>query len=157
LISEESFARAAEKLAENRHFSSRNTKEPTLLQGLLICGRCGYALYRTSGGTKQRKAKYYRCPGTDGFRHRKPPCGCRPIRVEDLDQLVWGEVTRLLEKPELIRAEIERRRAESLKSDPLQQRRAQLAQELKRLEQQSDKLLDAYQEGLVPLSQLRER
>src|SRR5262249_7666217 len=32
LISEESFARAAEKLAENRHFSSRNTKEPTLLQ-----------------------------------------------------------------------------------------------------------------------------
>src|SRR5881396_1879348 len=157
LVSQETFARAAEKLAENRRFASRNTKEPTLLQGLLVCGRCGYSLYRTSTGIKKPKAKYYRCPGTDGFRHLKPPCGCRPIRVEELDQLVWGQVTGLLEKPELIRGEMERRRAESLHRDPLEHRRAQLVQELKRLEQQSDKLLDAYQEGLVPLSQLRDR
>ena len=158
LVSEETFARAAEKLAENRRFSSRNTKEPTLLQGLLVCGQCGYSLYRTSTRTTKRQAKYYRCLGSDGYRHLKdPPCGCRPIRVEDLDELVWGQVTTLLEKPELIRAEMERRRAESLKSDPLEQRRGQLVQELKRLEQQTDKLLDAYQEGLVPLGQLRHR
>ena len=158
LVSEEVFARAAEKLAENRRFSSRNTKEPTLLQGLLVCGQCGYSLYRTSTRTTRRQAKYYRCLGSDGYRHLKdPPCGCRPIRVEDLDELVWGQVTSLLEKPELIRAEMERRRAESLKSDPLEQRRGQLVQELKRLEQQTDKLLDAYQEGLVPLGQLRHR
>jgi site-specific DNA recombinase len=158
LVSEETFARVAEKLAENRRFSSRNTKEPTLLQGLLVCGQCGYSLYRTSTRTTKRQAKYYRCLGSDGYRHLKnPPCGCRPIRVEDLDELVWGQVTSLLEKPELIRAEMERRRTESLKSDPLEQRRGQLVQELKRLEQQTDKLLDAYQEGLVSLGQLRHR
>src|SRR4030095_4419850 len=39
----------------------------------------------------------------------------------------------------------------------LEQRRRQLTHELKRVEQQIDKLLDAYQEALVPLSQLRQR
>jgi len=158
LVTEETFARAAEKLAENRRFSSRNTKEPTLLQGLLVCGQCGYSLYRTSTRTTKRQAKYYRCLGSDGYRHLKdPPCGCSPIRVEDLDELVWQQVTELLEKPELIHAELERRRQESLQSDPLEQRRRQLTHELKRVEQQIDKLLDAYQEALVPLSQLRQR
>ena len=158
LVSEETFAWAAEKLTENRRFSSRNTKEPTLLQGLLVCGQCGYSLYRTSTRTTKRQAKYYRCLGSDGYRHLKdPPCACRPIRVEDLDELVWQQVTELLEKPELIGVELERRRQESLKSDPLERRRGQLTQELKRVEQQIDKLLDAYQEGLVPLGQLRQR
>src|SRR5437588_817257 len=60
-------------------------------------------------------------------------------------------------EPELMGAELERRRQESLKSDPLERRRGQLTQELKRVEQQIDKLLDAYQEGLVPLGQLRQR
>ena len=158
LVSEETFARAAEKLTENRRFSSRNTKEPTLLQGLLVCGQCGYSLYRTSTRTAKRQAKYYRCLGSDGYRHLKdPPCACRPIRVEDLDELVWQQVTELLEKPELIGAELERRRQESLKSDPLERRRGQLTQELTRVEQQIDKLLDAYQESLLPLGQLRQR
>ena len=158
LVSEEAFARAGQRLEENRHFSARNTKEPTLLQGLLVCGHCGYSLYRTSTRTTKRQAKYYRCLGSDRYRHLKdPPCPCRPIRVEDIDGLVWAQVTDLLEKPELIRAELERRRQESLQRDPLELRKEQLAQELKRVEQQIDKLLDAYQEGLVPLGQLRHR
>ena len=158
LVSEEAFARAAEKLSENRRFASRNTKEPTLLQGLLVCGQCGYALYRTSTRTTRRQAKYYRCLGSDGYRHLKdPPCQCRPIRVEDLDDLIWQQVMDLVQKPELIHAELERRRQESLRSDPLEQRRGELTQNLKRTEQQIDKLLDAYQEGLVQLGQLRQR
>jgi site-specific DNA recombinase len=85
------------------------------------------------------------------------PCQCRPIRVEDLDELVWQQIIDLLEKPELIRAELDRRRQESLRTDPLEQRRGDLQQSLKRTELQIDKLLDAYQEGLVQLEQLRQR
>jgi site-specific DNA recombinase len=77
--------------------------------------------------------------------------------VEDLDDLVWQQVIDLLEKPKLIHAELERRRQESLRSDPLEQRRGELTQSLKRTEQQIDRLLDAYQEGLVQLGQLRQR
>ena len=158
LVSEEAFARAEEKLAENRRFASRNTKRPTLLQGLLVCGRCGYGLYRTSTKTSRRQAIYYRCSGSDRYRHlMEPPCPCKPIRVEDLDELIWQQVIELLEKPELIRAELERRRQESLRTDPLEKRRGELQQSFKRTELQIDKLLDAYQEGLIELEQLRQR
>jgi site-specific DNA recombinase len=157
LVSEEVFARAEEKLSENRRFACRNTKRPTLLQGLLV-GQCGYGLYRTSTQTTRRQVLYYRCLGSDGYRHlMEKPCSCKPIRVEDLDELVWQQVIDLLQKPELIRAELDRRRQESLRTDPLEKRRGELQQGLKRTELQIDKLLDAYQEGLVQLKQLRER
>jgi site-specific DNA recombinase len=158
LVDEETFARAQERLAVNQRLSARNTKEPTLLQGLLVCAQCGYALYRTSTRTTRRQAKYYRCLGSDAYRHlREPACSCRPIRVEDLDELVWNQVVKLLEDPALIRAELERRRQESLKSHPAELRQERLSQELQRVGRQIDKLLDAYQEGLLKLEELRAR
>jgi len=115
-------------------------------------------LYRTSTKTTRRQAQYYRCLGSDRYRHlRGPVCSCRPLRQEYLDELVWSEVVRLLNEPELVRAEIERRVQENLSSDPAQQRKVRLTQELKRVEAQLDKLLDAYQEELLSLAQLRTR
>src|SRR4029077_17352922 len=64
---------------------------------------------------------------------------------------------RLLKEPELVRAEIDRRMEESLSSDPMQQRKIRLERELKRTESQLDKLLDAYQEDLIGLADLRSR
>jgi site-specific DNA recombinase len=152
------FARAQERLAENKRLSRKNTKELTLLQGLLVCGKCGYGWYRTSTRTTKRQAKYYRCLGADGWRHMlATPCPCRPIRVEDLDEAVWSQVERLLEEPALIRAELQRRRDESVRSNPMAQRRQRLQQDLQRVGQQIDKLLDAYQEGLLGLAELRQR
>jgi len=158
LVSETIFARAQERLAENQRLSRKNTRELTLLQGVLVCGQCGYSLYRTSTRTTKRQAKYYRCLGSDRWRHfMETPCGCRPIRVEDLDEAVWNQVENLLENPALIRAEIERRREESLQSNPVEKRRHSLEQALHRYARQSDKLLDAYQEGLLGLAELRQR
>src|SRR6202171_1542121 len=48
LVTEEMFALAQEQLEKNRRHSPRRTVEPTLLQGMLVCEQCGYALYRTS-------------------------------------------------------------------------------------------------------------
>ncbi len=158
LVSTEVFALAQERLAQNKQLSGRNTKEPTLLQGLLVCEQCGYTLYRTSTRTTRRQIKYYRCLGSDRYRHlRGPVCSCRPIRQDYLDEVVWQEVLRLLRAPQLIQGELERRRTESLNSSPVQQRQEQLRRELTRLSQQMDKLLDAYQEGLLTLPDLRRR
>jgi len=158
LVSQQTFALAQERLAQNKQLSQRNTREPTLLQGLLVCEQCGYALYRTSTRTSCRQIKYYRCLGSDRYRHlRGPACTCRPIRQEYLDQLVWQELLRLLRTPQLIEAELERRRTASLNSSPVQQRQEQVQRELTRLGQQLDKLLDAYQEGLMALGDLRKR
>jgi site-specific DNA recombinase len=158
LVSPATFASAQERLAQNKQRSLRNTQEPTLLQGLLVCEQCGYALYRTSTRTTRRQIKYYRCLGSDRYRHlRGPACSCRPIRQDYLDDLVWQEVLRLLRTPQLIQAELERRRTESLNSSAVQQRQEQVNRELTRLGQQMDKLLDAYQEGLIALADLRKR
>ena len=158
LVNPATFASAQERLAQNKQRSLRNTQEPTLLQGLLVCEQCGYALYRTSTRTTRRQIKYYRCLGSDRYRHlRGPACSCRPIRQDYLDDLVWQEVLRLLRTPQLIQAELERRRTESLNSSAVQQRQEQVSRELTRLGQQMDKLLDAYQEGLIALADLRKR
>jgi len=158
LVSPATFASAQERLAQNKQRSLRNTQEPTLLQGLLVCEQCGYALYRTSTRTTRRQIKYYRCLGSDRYRHlRGPACSCRPIRQDYLDALVWQEVLRLLRAPQLIQAELERRRTESLNSSAVQQRQEQVSRELTRLGRQMDKLLDAYQEGLIALADLRKR
>lgn len=97
-------------------------------------------------------------PGSDRYRHLKgPACSCRPIRQDYLDELVWEQILQLLQKPELVQAEIDRRLRENQESNPAQQRKEKIAAELKRLHQQMDKLLDAYQENLLSLADLRKR
>jgi site-specific DNA recombinase len=158
LVSEEMFALAQEQLEKNKHHSPRRTVDPALLQGMLVCEQCGYALYRTSTHTSKQKLNYYRCLGSDGYRRLKGPvCSNRPIRQDYLDQFVWTEVIRLLDDPALIQSEIDRRRAAARNTNPLRRREEELRREQVRIEKNSDRLVTAYQEGLVTLPQLRQR
>jgi site-specific DNA recombinase len=158
LVSEEVFALAQEQLQKNRHHSPRRTMEPTLLQGLLVCQQCGYALYRTSTRTSKQKLNYYRCIGSDGYRRLKGPvCTNRPVRQDSLDQFVWDEMIRLLDDPALVQTEIDRRREAARQANPLRKREEELRREQARLEKSIERLINAYQEGLVTLSQLRHR
>jgi len=158
LVSEEMFALAQEQLEKNKRHSPRRTIEPTLLQGILVCEQCGYGLYRTSTHTTKRKLNYYRCIGSDGYRRLNGPvCTNRPIRQDSLDQFVWSQIIRLLEDPGLIQTEIDRRREAARKADPLRKREEELRREQARVEKSSERLVTAYQEGLLTLPQLRQR
>ncbi len=84
-------------------------------------------------------------------------CTNRPIRQDYLDQFVWSEIIRLLEDPELIQTEIDRRREAAQKADPLRRREEELHREQARVEKSSERLVTAYQEGLLTLPQLRQR
>jgi len=158
LIGEETFALAQEQLEQNKRHSPRRTIEPSLLQGMLVCERCGYALYRTSTRTSARKLYYYRCLGSDAYRHLQGAvCDNPPVRQDHLDAVVWKELLRLLEDPRVIQQELTRRLESARKADPLKQREELLQREQARLEKNMDRLLNAYQEGLVSLEQLRGR
>jgi site-specific DNA recombinase len=158
LVSKETFALAQEQLTKNKHHALRRTIEPSLLQGMLVCQQCGYALYRCSTRTSKRKLYYYRCLGTDGYRHLKGAlCTNRPVRQDYLDEFVWNEILRLLEDSHLLQAEIERRKETARNTDPRRQRLEELRREQLRLEKNVERLITAYQESLVSLSQLRER
>ena len=159
LVSEEIFALAQEQLQKNKQFAGRRTIRPTLLQSLLVCQQCGYALYGTSGGRKPHHVLYYyRCLGSDSWRHfHGRVCQNRPVRQDYLDELIWREVLRLLQDPTLIHSEIERRMQEAKKADPLRQREQNLNREQSRLQNKIGRLVTAYQEELITLEQLRER
>jgi len=158
LVSEEMFALAQEQLEKNKKHAPRRTTEPTLLQGMLVCEQCGYALYRCSTRTSKHMLHYYRCLGSDGYRRlRGAVCTNRPIRQDYLDPFVWNEVIRLLEDPALIQGEIDRRRDVARNTAPFRKRQEELRREQVRIEKNSERLVIAYQEGLVTLPQLRQR
>src|SRR5262249_25293755 len=141
LVSEELFTLAQEQLASNKHYASRRTIEPTLLQGMLVCQQCGYALYRRSTRTSKHQLHYYRCWGSDGYRRLKGPvCTNRPVRQDYLDQFVWNEIIRLLEDPALVQAEIDRRQEVARNAEPLRRREEELHREQARLVRRSERL-----------------
>jgi site-specific DNA recombinase len=124
LVSEETFELAQARLQENKRFARHNTKELTLLQGILVCRQCGYSCYRTCTRTSNKRISYYRCIGQDNWRHvGGRVCQSHPIRADELDELVWNEVRRLLEDPELVHAEIDRRLAALRTEHPAARRR----------------------------------
>jgi site-specific DNA recombinase len=159
LVSAEDFALVAQQLERNNRFSPRNTRRPSLLQGILVCRECGYAYYRCSTRSPNRILReYYRCSGTDG--HRRPEgrvCENRPIRLAEVDELVWARVLELLDDPTLIEAEIDRRLQTLRVAHPSSGRRDALQRDLTRAQTALRRLLDGYQEQLVTLDELRTR
>jgi len=159
LVTEESFARAQELLYQNKIRSRRRTIAPSVVQGLVSCAKCGYAFSRTSTQTSARKIHYYKCIGSDSWRKLGGPVcdNGRFIRQELLDQIVWAEVIRLLEDPTLIHQELDRRLAAAHDSDPTRKREQSLQRESTHVGKGIERLLNAYQEGLLSIEQLRER
>ena len=158
IISNAIFEHANELLERNVRLSRRNTKTPTLLQGLMVCSECSYSFYKAGAHSTKGKIYYYRCFGSDNSRHENGRiCRNKPIRQDYLDNLVWEHVIGLLENPVLIREEIERRYQEVLKCSKTQMRRDTLFKEVTHIKNGMNKLLDAYQEGLIELEELRKR
>jgi site-specific DNA recombinase len=159
LVSEESFARAQELLAENKIRSCRRTITPSVVQGLVSRAKCGYAFSRTSTYTSARKIHYYKCIGLDSWRKLGGPVcdNRRLVRQDLLDQIIWAEVIRLLEDPGLIQQELDRRLVAARTSDPSQKREQSLQRDLDHLGKGIERLLSAYQEGPVSIEQLRQR
>ena len=154
------FERARQQRAANRRFSGRKTTEPTLLQGLCVCVHCGYALGRNSGtgGRKNPRLHYYRCHGTDNWRYPGGAvCDNPPLRADELDDAVWTEVLALLENPDPIQGEINRRLEAANDTAGARRRTDALQGELTRIAARMRRLLDAYQDEVITLDELREK
>jgi len=162
IVDDALFAVVAEQLAENRQRQrQRKRGAKYLLQGLLVCGQCGYAYYgkplsRSARKGRPRNYAYYRCVGTDAYRFGgKPVCRNKQCRTDLLDRAVWEDVCALLAEPERVRAEYERRlRGHRKKSGrPTEQ----LARMLGKVRSGMARLIDAYQEGLLDKADFESR
>jgi site-specific DNA recombinase len=151
LISEEQHAFAQELLARISRLSPRNTRKPSLLQGILVCRECGHSYYRSSTrSTTGNVHHYYRCSGADSFRRPEGRvCAARPVRIDEVDEPVWAQVLALLENPALIKTEIDRR-LQTLRSEhPVARRGDGLQRDLARAQNALRRLIDGYQEQLI--------
>ena len=158
-MSEDTWARAQQRLDDNKRFAARNSKVPSLLQGLAACASCGYAYYRGhTTTTAGNKIYYYRCLGSDNYRYEHGRvCDNKPVRTDHLDKLVWDHITGLLADPQLIRAEIDRRLDQLRTADPTTSQQQRLEQALAKATASITRLIKAYQEELISLDELRER
>ncbi len=159
IVSEEVFLAVQGQLEENRRRARLGQRGVHfLLQGLLVCPLCGYALYGkpvkapAGGGGRQRYA-YYRCVGTDAYRFGgEKICTTQQVRTDLLDVAVWQEVCALLEDPQRVEHEYRERRA-SVAVDEHQTRTAQMT----RLQQGIARLIDSYTEGLIEKGEFEPR
>src|SRR3954452_25122788 len=100
LVSEDLFLAVQAQLEENRQ---RRRDRPGggryLLQGLVVCKRCGYGCYgkptsrAASKGQDRVPYAYYRCTGSDAYRFGgQRLCWNKQVRTDKLDSAVWGDV-----------------------------------------------------------------
>jgi site-specific DNA recombinase len=146
LVDVDLFAVVQERLEENRRRLRQGRRGPGyLLQGLMVCAGCGYAICgRLSGASA-----YYFCPGSEPCRFGgQRVCSSRRQRTEDLEAAVWKDVCELLSEPQRLRQEFERRQENpGLENATADSER--LAGSITKVKQGISRLLDVYTEGLV--------
>ena len=164
LIENELFAAVQEQLAENRQRNRQNRRgQRYLLQGLLVCRRCGYAYYgkaisRRAAKGKRRDYAYYRCCGSDAYRFGgQRLCANPQLRTDRTDAAVWQEVQRLLQDPGMIAAEYERRLHQAQHPDADRPDRITAEAQIAKLRRGVARLIDGYAEGLIEKAEFEQR
>jgi site-specific DNA recombinase len=161
LVSEELFGAVQAQLEENRR---RRRERPRggryLLQGLVVCKRCGYGCYGKPTSRASAKGKvpyaYYRCTGSDAYRFGgQRLCWNKQVRTDVLDAAVWEDVRHLLSEPERVRAEYERR-LQGPETGP-DREVEHLNKMIANLRKMISRLIDAYGDGLLDKSEFEPR
>jgi site-specific DNA recombinase len=162
LVSEELFDAVQDRLLENK---KRNRRPPHgvryLLQGLVVCKRCGYAYCgqsMTQSGKKlgKRTYQYYFCTGSMfGRCDRERVCWNKSIRMELLDTAVWEDVRSLLSEPGRVEAEYQRR-LEGRRSD-IGPRGDSIGKLVHAAKRRITRLIDAYEDGLMEKAEFEPR
>ena len=155
IILESDFELAQEKLKTNKTFSTRNTKEISLLQGLLTCGECGQPYYKKVRNYRTKRVSYYCCRSHLEKGLRK--CSNRTLYQKEMDDMVFEGIIDLLKNPNLITQEIARRAKEATNTDQTNKKEVTLLKDLNKLNQERDRLIDAYQTGVLDLKGLQGR
>ena len=160
LVEPELFENVQQQLAENRQrarIGQRGVRY--LLQGLLVCGSCGYAYYGKQISPSGRKGHfrsyaYYHCIGADAYRFGGVRiCYNKQVRTDLLEMAVWEEITKLLEDPSRLEQEYRRRLGPRESSGELRAVEAQVG----KLTQGINRLIDSYAEGVIEREELDPR
>lgn len=163
LVSEALFDTVQQQLEDNRRRARTGQRGAKyLLQGLLVCRCCGYAFYGKPLSPSTRKHRprayaYYRCIGSDGYRFGgQRLCDNKQVRTDRLEQAVWAEVCRLLDNPQRLAEEYQRRLA-AVQAPPGEAEMEQVDKQRAKLRQGISRLIDGYAEGYLDKTEAEPR
>jgi site-specific DNA recombinase len=140
------------QLKMNKKFALRNNKRHFyLLRGLLVCGECGRTL---AGRSYANGSVRYYCTNQGSSRSLAEPCPCPPVDGNVVEPLVWQAVAEVLVDPQLI-LDYYLTRQDKDAVTPHELKRVR--QELGQIENQKQRLLDAYQTEVIELDELETR
>src|SRR3954469_15498876 len=156
---------ARAQLAENRQRKREQTRGPGwLLQGLVVCRRCGYAYYgKATPGLAERHRPgafgygAYRCIGSDGHRFDgKAVCANRPVRSDRLERAVWAEIEAVLNDPQRIAHEYQRRLTD-LAGAPADADVGEVERRIGAVRRGIGRLIDGYADGVIERAEFEPR
>jgi site-specific DNA recombinase len=113
IVSPDLCERAHAALTSNHGETTRNAARPYLLRGHVWCAVCGH---RMQSNVENHRTRIYRCSSRD---KACGACGGKRTPADDVEAWVWERVVEVLQHPEIIAAELERRNAEG--PDPILQ------------------------------------
>ena len=164
IVDDEIWEQAQEAKKRRLTRSGRNTKIFYLLQHLVRCAECGLLMgcraNRRQTSSRNGKVfryeldtpnRYYCCYGmmTQGVRCRERPY----IRAERLEALVWGEVKKVLENPDMIVASIEALDSQA-KGGGLADEIAKAERDLQKVQMEEDRAIRLFVSGKITEKQL---
>jgi site-specific DNA recombinase len=158
-------AAAKAQLAENRRRKREQCRGPGwLLQGLVVCRRCGYAYYgKATPGLAERHRPgpfgygAYRCIGSDGHRFDgRAVCSNRPVRSDHLERAVWAEVEAVLNDPQRIAHEYQRRLTD-LAGAPADADVGEVERRIGAVRRGIGRLIDGYADGVIERAEFEPR
>ncbi len=157
IIGQEQFDLVQAKLSHNQQFARRNnTAYPYLLRALVSCGTCRLGCV---GRSSRGGYTYYVCHGKSHgiISRRDEKCPAHSIPVEQLDELVWQDLCEMLTHPDTIATALYRAQGGQWLPQELQARRENLRKARVSLEQQMERLTDAYLANVLQLEEYKRR
>jgi site-specific DNA recombinase len=159
IVEPEVFEAARAQLAENRKRKRVGVVGATcLLQGLLVCSKCGYAYVGASSNPKKKPTpyRYYRCDGGIASRFGGVAvCANKLLNRGRIDAAVWEDVRGLLLDPTRLAAE-HRRRLDG-PDEPTDPRATSAAKKVAAVRRSIEKLIDSYQDGYLEKGEFEPR
>jgi len=136
----------------HRHFAARNNKQHFyLLRGLLVCGQCSRTLV---GRTYPNGTQRYCCTNQGSSCRLVEPCTGPRVDGNLAEPLVWQAIAELLADPQLILNYCLTGQDENI-AMPHELKRVR--QELRQIESQKQRLLDAYLTEVIELDEFETR
>ena len=159
LISPELFSKAQQIRESGIHKGPRSLKNPEshLLRRLVVCGHCNRKMNAVI--SHRGRHLYYWCRGSDPqyVRPRRSYCPHPTIAARQLDELLWSDVVSLLQDPQLLLAAWREQHQIPADGSLTAEQIKGIKRQTRDGERQLERLLDAYQSGVIELEELTSR